>query len=214
MLPARQALERALAVRPDYAMVRNALLPMTDVVEPGTLPDLSRAAWAELASDPAGDGRMAQLPDLRRVSAFSDRAADRVYFRFELEAPADPDRIGVNLAVDTDGDQATGGHWWAGNTAFTYDRLVTLWLARGTDGRFRGAAGVGDAAGVAQGRFLDVARGVTFAVVEDNRVIVVGIPRSSLGSGERLRAVGTVGSNTTWNDTAPDKGSGALDLAP
>ncbi|MFN7971837.1 MAG: tetratricopeptide repeat protein [Acidobacteriota bacterium] len=211
MLLAREAFEHALALRPDYAQVRDALLPMTDVVDGGRVPDPAKRKWLPLVEDPAGDGRQ-KAPDLLRAAWSTDAPSGMLFVRIDLETPADPAALGVNVAFDTDGDAATGAPWWAGNTGFNYDRLATVWVARGSDGRLRGTAGVTDARGGAEGRFTSLSRGVTFALFEDNRVIVIGVPLDSLGAARRLRAVVTVGSNTMWNDTAPDAGSARLDL--
>ena len=208
---ARAAFESALKVRPDYAYVRTAFMPMTELVDGGKLPRFPSTGWKALVSDPEGDGRMPALADLRDVAWRAD--GDAVWFRLALAADGDPERFGVNLALDLDDDQKTGNGWWAGNTAFKYDRLVTVWVRRGGDGRYRGAVGTADAPDVAGGAMVTSAPGtVRFAMEPSKRAILVGIPRSVLG-GRSVQVVATVGSNTTWNDVAPATGSAMLDVA-
>lgn len=208
---ARDAFNAALKIRPDYEYVRTAFLPMTAIVDSGTVPSFSADGWTTLVEDPTGDGRAPGMPDLRAVSWRSD--AKRVWFRFELANDVDPDRFGINLALDVDDDQTTGNNWWAGNTAFKFDRLVTVWVRRGTDGRYRGAVGVADASDVGAGRMVTSApSAVAFAVDASKRAIVAGVDRKAFGTKSRIAVVATVGTNITWNDVAPDTGSAIMTL--
>lgn len=209
---AESAFHEALKVRPDYAAVRDSMLPMTAYVDLGKAPQFSSAAgWNELLSDAAGDGRIPQLPDLRSVAWRVDQ--DRVWFRFNLAEAADPSKIGVNLALDTDGNQETGRNWWAGNTAFRYDRLVTVWIARSADGRYRGSIGVADANDAATGHYITSSPGaVAFAFDDADKAVLLGVNRKALGAEKTMHVVATVGSNTMWNDTAPAEGSALLTL--
>jgi tetratricopeptide (TPR) repeat protein len=208
---AKAAFEATLKVRPDYAFVKTALLPMTEPVDGGPAPQLASDGWQELITDPTGDGRFPGFPDLTSVS-WRVESDGEVWFRLTLAAPIDPSKLGVNLALDIDGDPKNGSSWWAGNTEFRYDRLVTVWVARGTDGRYRGTLGLAGAADAAAGRYVTPSLGrVRFAVEPSNRVIFVGVSRKSLG-GDRLGVVATVGSNTGWNDVAPATGSALLQL--
>lgn len=109
-----------------------------------------------------------------------------------------------------DADQATGNGWWA-NKAFKYDRLVTVWVAKGCDGLYRGSLGVAEASDVNAGRYVTSSPGtVGFAIEPSSRSIVVGVARKVLGDLDRLRMVVTVGSNTNWSDTAPEEGFALL----
>lgn len=206
---ARAAFESALAVRPDYANVKNGLLPMTALVDAGTPPKLPRDGWTRLLEDDAGDGKSKTMPDLRDVAWRAE--GDRVWFRFSLEGAPDPSRIGMNLALDLDDDPGNGGSWWAGNKGFRYDRVVTVWVARGADGRYRGSTGVADAADIVRGSYTTSPAGtVSFAVDDENRALLVGVKREALK--RKMRVVATVGSNTDWNDVAPAEGSALLDM--
>jgi tetratricopeptide (TPR) repeat protein len=209
MEQARMAFESALAVRPDYEYVRSAMLPMTAVVDAGTAPKFGRDGWTPFVADEEGDGKGKGLPDLRGVAWRAE--GDRVWFLFGLAAAPDPAHIGMNLAIDLDGDPANGGSWWAGNRGFRYDRVVTVWVARGADGKYRGSSGVADAADIVRGRFTTSAPGaVAFAVDAENHALLVGVPRDRLKG--RMRVVATVGTNTDWNDVAPAEGAALLEL--
>lgn len=207
MEQAESAFTEALHVRPDFAYVKSAMLPMTRVVEVSAAPRFSQ--WTQLLTDGEGDGRKPGLPDLRDVQWRAD--GDRVWFRFDLAGAPDPAHVGVNLALDVDGDAATGRNWWAGNTAFRYDRLVTAWVARGADGKYRGSVGVADADDAAGGRFVTSPAGdVAFAL--DDHALYLGVKRDALAP--KMRVVATVGSNMMWNDVAPAEGAAELHLAP
>lgn len=209
MEQARAAFTSALAVRPDYEYVRSAMLPMTAVVDAGTVPRFGRDGWTPFVADEEGDGKSKGLPDLRGVAWRA--AGERVWFRFSLAAAPDPAHVGMNLALDLDGDPANGGNWWAGNRGFRYDRVVTVWVARGADGKHRGSSGVADAADIVRGRFTTSAPGtVAFAVDAENHALLVGVPRDRLRG--RMRVVATVGTNTDWNDVAPAEGAALLEL--
>jgi hypothetical protein len=155
------------------------------------------------------DGKSKTMPDLRGVAWRAE--GDRVWFVFALANAPDPTRIGMNLALDLDDDQNNGGTWWAGNKGFRYDRVVTVWVARGADGRYRGSSGVADAADIVRGRFTTSPAGtVSFAVDGEN--LFLGVKRDALSARGKLRLVATVGSNTDWNDVAPAEGSALLDM--
>lgn len=212
---ARRAFETVLERRPDNWMVRDGMLPMTELAEPGDLPATASVSWSSLVTDPSGDGRFPGWPDLVELSWSDDREHDRLLFRFALAGELDPASVGLNLVFDSDHDPATGTAWWGGNTAFQWDRLVTLWVVRGEDGRYRGTDGIGDPAGVARGRFTGLARGsVAFRIDPERRELVVGFPRRDLGASGPMRLLGVVGSATSWNDVAPAEGSCEITLAP
>ena len=208
---ARSAFESALKVRPDYDFIRTAMIPMTEVVDGGAPPKFSANGWKNLVSDAEGDGRFPKMNDLRAVSWRADKKT--VWFKFDLAADVDPDTFGINLAFDLDEDQKTGSGWWAGNTAFKYDRLVTVWVRRGKDGRYRGAVGAADAADITAGTMVtSPPKTIAFSVDGSKRAILVGVDRKVFGATKRVPLVATVGTNVVWNDVAPGEGSAILDL--
>jgi hypothetical protein len=209
MEQARAAFESSLAVRPDFAYVKSAMLPMTEVVEAGTLPKFPREGWTPIVADEEGDGKSKTMPDLRGLAWRTE--GDRVWFVFALANVPDPTQIGMNLALDLDDDPNNGGTWWAGNKGFRYDRVITVWVARGADGRYRGSSGVADAADIVRGRFTTSPAG-TVSFAADGENLFLGVKRDALSARGKLRLVATVGSNTDWNDVAPAEGSALLDM--
>lgn len=167
------------------------------------------ASWTELGRDAAGDGKRPSLPDAVSV-AMAGKGGDRIWFRIGLhDAPPRP-WIGLNLAVDLDGDPADGTAWWGVNTLFHFDRLVTVWLFR-TGDSYEGVAGEADAASVAEGEFMAGGQDVRVATVREPPALLVGVPRASLGRGAGpVRLLAAVGSALVHNDDAPDAGAFTL----
>jgi len=167
----------------------------------------AQGAWRELARDPAGDGKRPSLPDAVAVSVRTDAPDGRVWFRVGLrEAPPVP-WLGLNLALDVDGDPANGTPWWGVNTGFRFDRLVSVWLFKAGD-EYQGVAGTADAAAVAQGDFMAGGHDLRVAVDRQSPAFLVGVPRSVLGAGAGvLRFVAAVGSALAHNDDLPDTGA-------
>jgi hypothetical protein len=123
-----------------------------------------------------------------------------------------PAWLGVNLALDVDGDAANGTTWWGVNTGFRFDRLVSVWLFRARDGTYVGTAGIAGAASVADGEFMADGRDVQVAVDRAAPAFLVAVPRSALGGGSApTRIVAAVGSALGHNDDMPD--TGAIELS-
>jgi complex I intermediate-associated protein 30 (CIA30) len=172
---------------------------------------LDRLSFATIARDPRGDTVNPGLPDARELQLAVDASDGRVWFRFLLEERPPDAWLGMNVALDTDGDPEDGGAWWGQNQRFHYDVLVTAYLNKGA-GYWQGTAGVSDAAQVAEGRFAGRSSDVRVAVDPARRTMAIGVPRSALGlpPGGRVRLIGTVGSSFTFNDDVP--GDGALEV--
>jgi hypothetical protein len=214
-LPARPAIRRAAALaglaltalapaRPAAAQSRVAVVELTP------LPAAGAAGWLPLGAEPEPDGRFGPLPDLRELQVRYDPGERRVWFRLVLHQEPPADWFGLNLALDTDGDPATGTAWWNVNKEFRFDRLVTVWLNR-TGAVYEGAAGVADTAGA--GRFAMDNLGADLRVARDpeGRSLAVGVPLALLGGGT-IDLIATAGSSFAANDDLPDKGSIRLDL--
>jgi hypothetical protein len=165
----------------------------------------ARAAWRELARDPSGDGRKPLLPDAVSVSVAD--TGERLWFRVRLHGALPEPWLGLNLALDVDGDPGNGTAWWGTNTAFRFDRLVSVWLFK-TGLTYEGVAGIADAPAVAAGDLMAGGRDVEVAVDREVPAFLVGVPRSVLGSGAGpLRFVAAVGSALVHNDDVPDTGA-------
>ena len=167
---------------------------------------LSRLAWSELAQDPRGDGKP-RLPDARALSVAVDTGKGLTWVRIDLEDAIPADWMGVNLVLDTDGDQENGTSWWGGNKTFKFDRMVTAWVFVAKE-RYEGMIGIAPADQVAAG-FVTSDDDVHLALDRTGRRVYLGFPSLSI-SGRTVRAVAAVGSSFIYSDDLPDKGSAAL----
>ena len=165
--------------------------------------------WTPLASDPAGDGT-AGLPDARALYVAKDPARPLVWFRIDLEGEPPSRWIGVNLALDEDGDPANGVAWWGTNGAFRLDRLVSAWVFR-VGSRWEGSVGIVAAAEAAAFRVTND-REVHLALDRADRRIYLGMPASEIG-GPAPRAIAAVGSAMARSDDVPDAGAAQLGAA-
>ncbi|MHC4991515.1 MAG: hypothetical protein ACYTGC_11090 [Planctomycetota bacterium] len=212
--------EECLALEPDFALVagvkptlESMIAAQGDGFNATAWDDLPDVRWVAAADDGAGDGREASLADARALSYAIQRDRELIWFRFDLNDSPNPEAFGVNVIVDSDGDQESGMGWWGTNSAFTWDRLITVWLARGDNGRYTGTAGVGDLEGAQRADFSNLHRGgIAFSISEQDRTIVIGVPRSYFGASSTLHVVGAVGSNQAWNDDVPDSGHVTIEL--
>jgi len=203
---AREAFEKALVLYPSLAQVKNAMLPMTEVVMVPPAPTIAETAWQLLGQDAEGDGRIPVLPDGQALYLYHDARTDSLWFRLDLAQLPEGSAVGVNLAFDLDHDQETGMAWWGQNRAFTFDRLVTLWVVRDADG-YRGVAGLSEAAHVAQQRYTALAAGnIAFSADPRYGAWVVGFKRADLGGASSFCMNATVGTNTQWNDDLANEG--------
>lgn len=219
----REALERfneTLAIEPDFPMLTQVKPQLESMIAAegdgylpiaaGRIPDLR---WTTLSEDTAGDGNNESLADGKAFSCAIDSGAEMVWFRFDLHNGANPEAFGVNVIVDADADQETGTGWWGTNRNFTWDRIVTVWVAKKNNGRYTGTVGVGDVAGLNRTDFANLHRGgVDFAVLEDAQAIVIGVPVAYLSDGDSINVIGAVGANNAWNDDLQDDGFATIEL--
>src|SRR5262249_30621785 len=63
--------------------------------------------WTVLAGDPAGDGKDSSLADAAQLSYQYDKQQDLLWFRLSLFGAPNAEKFGVNIVVDTGGDEAT-----------------------------------------------------------------------------------------------------------
>jgi hypothetical protein len=167
--------------------------------------------WKDLARDAADDGKQKRLPDATAVAVFMDPAGDRAWFRIALAGPVPTRWLGVNLALDVDGDAANGMAWWGANTSFRFDRLVTVY-GWDTGTGYDGIIGIADAAQVQAGDMGGAAaEDVAFIPDRSRAELVIGIPARALGAGTgAVRLVAAVGSAMQHNDDVPDEGAAVL----
>jgi hypothetical protein len=167
--------------------------------------------WIELAVDPEKDGRIAGLPDATRLETIPNSADGMIWIRVTLREPPHRRWMGMNLALDMDGDPDDGMAWWGANKSFKFDRLASAWCFQVADG-CQGFIGLADDAQVAAGTVVaGGAEKIRFAIDTARRAYVMGIPREALGpvKGE-IRLVAAVGSALLYADDVP--GQGAISL--
>lgn len=177
-----------------------------DAAEPAEVP---QCAWKELATEAGDDGKQKRLPDATSVSICPDGPPDRAWFRIALAGPLPARWLGVNLALDLDGDPANGMAWWGTNKAFHFDRLVTAYGSV-TDSGYEGMTGIADAADVRAGNMSGPQpHAVRIALDRAKPAFLVGIPRSALetASPAPIRMVAAVGSALQHNDDVPNEGA-------
>lgn len=172
---------------------------------------LASLPWRPLATDPAGDGTSPRLPDAAAL-AWAPDGDGRVWFRVALHGPAPERWLGINVALDVDGDPTNGTAWWGANKAFHFDRLVTAYLWPGA-GYWQGALGVARAESVTRGVMDDLSRDVRVAVDRGAPgAFLVGVPGAALAGGRPTRLIATVGSAMLNNDDLPDSGAAEANL--
>lgn len=184
----------------------------TVAFRPTPASELPKGPWMELARDSPADGKQKRLPDATSLAVCFDDAHERVWFRIGLAGPVPSRWLGVNLALDIDGDPTNGMAWWGTNQAFRFDRLVTVY-GFATPSGYEGMIGIADAAEVQAGN-LQGSSGERVQIVLDHAkpAFVVGIPRRALGAAATapVRVVAAVGSAMQHNDDVPDTGAAVL----
>lgn len=189
----------------------------TGLVQVAALPPerLRNLPWTSLAADTAGDGRAPSAPDARALSYYHDAATDTLWFRFDLHNAPNPGGVGVNVAVDTDLDQATGSPWWGGNGDFRYDRVATAWVMEGRDDTFWGTIGLSDHRSAGAGNYTSLgAANLAVSVDVDGQAVFLAVKASDLDDDGHMRLIGTVGTNVFWNDETMDRASAEVRLEP
>jgi hypothetical protein len=162
--------------------------------------------WRELARDPSGDGRKSLLPDAISVAVMENTEGERIWFRIGLQGEAPQSWLGLNLALDVDGNAENGTVWWGSNSSFRFDRLVSVWLFRAGE-NYEGIAGTADAASVANGVFMENGLDVQVTTERDPGAFLVSVPRSALAGSGETRFIVAVGSAMANNDDVPDSGA-------
>jgi hypothetical protein len=181
--------------------------PRTRVLALDDAAPLAGLDWRELARDGAGDGRHG-LPDARALYTTRDVAGRIAWFRIDLEDPLPDNWIGVNVALDIDGDPANGMAWWGKNTAFHFDRLASAYLwCRGA--RCDGVVGLVSSDDAAAGRMVNDAP-IHIALDRAARRVYLGLSAESLDAAPHARVLAAVGSAMSFGDDLPDTGTADL----
>ena len=175
-------------------------------------PSLAALAWQPLVREEAGDALRPTLPDAVALS-WATAPDGRVWFRVTL-AETPPERfMGINIALDTNADPGDGMAWWGTNSGFHFDQLVTAYLTR-TQSLWMGSTGVASAQEVGRGLMDGGTADVLAAIDEENRALLVGVPRAALPPQGPVWLIATVGSSMINNDDLPNQGAVALPLPP
>jgi pimeloyl-ACP methyl ester carboxylesterase len=170
--------------------------------------------WTVLAFDIKGDGRDPSLPDAAQLAYRYDKQQDFLWFRIALYGQPNEHAFGVNIVIDTGGDDSTKMNWWGSNKTFRFDRLVTAWVTlrdKGNKG-YEGTIGVGDAVGV-KAKQINNLRQNNLQIRVEGDSIVIGVKRTDITDKLKMNLIAAVGSNEQWNDDVPNAGSATIDLS-
>jgi len=191
--------------------IASGTTPVISTVPFTPLDKIPADGWIELATDPARDGKTPTLPDATRLEAIPSSPDGILWVRVTLrEVPRDA-WMGINLALDLDGDPSDGTTWWGANHAFKFDQLVSVWCFRVADA-CQGYIGVADADQVASGTIAGGdAQSLRFTIDRGRRAFVVGVPRAALHLAKaEFRLVAAVGSALLFGDDVPGEGAAIL----
>jgi len=183
-------------------------LILTLILLPSTI---TAQVYTVLTFDGKGDGRDPAPADAAQLAYRYDEEQDMLWFRIALYGQPNPDAFGVNLAIDTGGDDSTKMNWWGTNKTFKFDRLVTANVTRSNRG-FVGTIGVADVAGV-NAKQMNNLRQNNLQIRVEGDSIVLGVKRTDITDKMTLKLIAAVGSNEQWNDDLPNAGSAAIDLS-
>ena len=170
-----------------------------------------RQIWTVLAFDAKDDGRDPALPDAAQLSYRYDKQEDMLWFRVSLYGRPNSESFGVNIVLDTGGDDATKMNWWGANKDFKFDKLVTVWVTR-REGTYEGTIGVGDATGVKARNINNLLQNNVKIQIEGD-AIILGIRRTDITDKMKMNLIAAVGSKEQWNDDIPHTRFATLDLA-
>ena len=172
-------------------------------------PNLMAQTWTVIAQDAKGDGKDPSLPDAAMLAYRYDKQADILWFRIAVYRGLKPNAFGVNLIFDTD----TGAeklNWSGMNSGFRFDKILTARVTRDDKG-YSGTIGIGDAAGVKANKLNNLLQN-NLRIIPESDAVLIGVKRTDLTDGMKMKVVASVGSNEVWNDDVPNVGSAAVDL--
>ena len=167
--------------------------------------------YTVLTFDVKGDGRDPALADAAQLAYRYDKQQDLLWFRIALYGVPNENAFGVNIVIDSGGDDATKMNWWGGNKTFKFDKLVTAWVTRGNNG-YQGTIGVGDVAGVNTKQLNNLHQNNMQMRIEGDSILI-GVKRTDITDKIKMNVIAAVGSNEQWNDYLPNAGSAAIDLS-
>jgi len=210
---AERAFNAALALEPNFEMVKNGLLPMTQLVTLPPMRSFNRLAWTTIATDSATDGKNPGWADVEALSLYDDTDSDTLWFKLDLSRFPNPNVFGINLVVDTDQDQRNGVNWWGGNKSFKYDKLASVWVVKVGENSYRGTVGIADVRGIQLNRYTNLfTNNLAFSADGEKKTMLLGLKRADVDDDGNFNMVAAVGSNIGWNDDIPDSGAVEIKL--
>lgn len=210
---AERVLKAALALEPDFEMVKNGMLPMTQLVTPPPMRGFNGATWTTLATDSAKDGRNPSWADVRALALYDDADSDTLWFKLDLSRFPNPNVFGINLVVDADQNQQNGANWWGANKSFKYDKLASVWVVKVGEHSYRGTVGIADVRGIQLNRYTNLFQNnIAFCADGEKATMLLGLKRADIDDDGNFNMVAAVGSNIGWNDDIPDTGAVEIKL--
>lgn len=190
----RSMITQLMQQRPDFDLGQQ----LADSVVERRFVAAPAVTWQPFLTDASGDGKAPQHPDVIAV----DRAesGDRLWYRVTFREPL-PRSFGVNVVANRSGDPSAGMTWWGAGSTFRFDRLVTAYVTREGD-RYFGRVGVTDDDGARGRRLMKIAADIQLAIADDNRSVMIGVPKSALELTDKSAVIVAGGSHLVWNDDA------------
>ncbi len=174
-------------------------------------PEGEHLDWKPLAREESADGRFPSLPDAKNLS-YAVKGG-RLWIRIDLMEKPPSDWLGVNVAIDGDGDPQDGLTWWGFNKEFHFDRLLTAYLTR-SGSEYQGVVGITDAKGA---EAFDLTRlgseALSVAIDRQSSSLLLSVALRNVDSDGRFHLIATVGSPFIPNDDIPDKGFATVNLS-
>ncbi len=176
-----------------------------------TLKDLD---WFLLLEDSEGDGRMKNWGDGKALYYFLEDSKGFIWFRFELYNEIDTENPAISLSFDLDDNQDSGLSWYGTNSGFIVDKMVSVGPMIRKLNEYIGYNGITNAAGMAEQKWINDKQGnIDFYFDEESKSYFVGFNVNDLPPGrDKIRVIGSVGNNATWNDDIGDEESALIKL--
>ena len=121
----------------------------------------------------------------------------------------------VSVSIDTDADQRTGIAWYGANSAFMFEKMLSVGPISREGELYTGYNGITNQEGVATGDWINEKQGVlAFHVDRASKAYFIGVKRSDIAPGlQRMHVIGSVGEKALWNDDIGEAGYATIDLS-
>ena len=171
--------------------------------------------WIKLAEDQAQDGKRTNLADGKAFYYYYDAQTDTLWFKLSLYNQVNEEAPAVSVSIDTDTDQRTGVAWYGANSAFMFDKMLSVGPIGREGELYTGYNGITNQEGVATSDWINEKQGVlAFHMDRAGKAYFIGVKRSDIGPGlERMHVIGSVGEKALWNDDIGETGYATIDLS-